>query len=104
MAKQNLTTEIEFFDDIFEEFVCSEDVIQDNVIWKSNSIIKLMKALEEIENKCILEEGLKIILNLCKFSERGYLHDPYESESYSINDILESDKIILDSILRAEFI
>ena len=99
-----MTTEIEFFDEIFEEFVCLEDTIQDNAIWKSNSIIKLMKALEEIENKCILEEGLKIIINLCKFSERGYLHDPYESESYSINDILESDKDVLVLILKAEFI
>ena len=99
-----MTTEIEFFHDIFEEFVCSEDTIHDSEIWKSHSIIKLMKALEGIETKCILEEGLKIILNLCKFREGGYLHDPYKSESYSINDIMEPDKQILNSILRAEFI
>jgi len=99
-----LTTEIEFFNEIFEEFVCSEDIVQDNEIWKSNSIIKLMRASDGIENKCILQEGLKIIINLCKFRERGYLHDPYKSESYSINDLIEPDKLILDSILRAEFI
>ena len=102
--KLNLTTEIEFFNEIFEEFICSEDNIQDNEIWKSNSIIKLMRASNGIENKCVLEDGLKIILNLCKFRERGHLHDPYKSESYSINVIMEPDKIILDSILRAEFI
>ncbi len=73
-------------------------------IWKSNSIIKLMRALDGIENKCILEEGLNIILNLCNFSERGYLHDPYKSESYSSNDIVESDKVNMNSILKAEFI
>ena len=99
-----MTTEIEFFNEIFEEFICSEDNIQDNEIWKSNSIIKLMRASNGIENKCVLEDGLKIILNLCKFRERGHLHDPYKSESYSINVIMEPDKIILDSILRAEFI
>jgi len=97
-------TEIDFFDEIFEEFVCTEDEIQDNAIWKSNSIIKLMKALEEFENKSILEEGLKIILSLCKFREDGYLHDPYQSESYLINDVMESDKAILESILKSEFI
>jgi len=102
--KLNLTIEIEFFNEIFEEFICSEDDIQDNEIWKSNSIIKLMKASNGIENKCVLEDGLKIILNLCKFRECGHLHDPYKSESYSINAIMEPDKIILDSILRAEFI
>jgi len=99
-----LTAEIEFFNEIFEEFVCSEDNVQDNAIWKSNSIIKLMSVLDGIENKCILEEGLNIILNLCNFSERGYLHDPYKSESYSSNDIVESDKINMNSILKAEFI
>jgi hypothetical protein len=99
-----LTTEIEFFNDIFEEFICSEDNIQDNEIWKSNSIIKLMRASIGIENNHILEEGLKIILNLCKFRECGYLQDSYKSESYSVNSLMEPDKIILESILRAEFI
>ena len=98
-----MTTEIEFFHDIFEEFVCSEDTITDNEIWKSYSIIKLMKALDGIESKCILEDGLNVILNLCKFRERGSLYDPYKSESYSIKDVGEPDKIILNSILMAEF-
>ena len=99
-----MTTEIEFFNDIFEEFVCSEEDVQDNELWKSNSIIKLMKASDEIKNKRILEEGLKIILNLCKHRESGYLHDSYQSESYSFNDIIEPDKTLLNSVLRAEFI
>jgi len=99
-----LTAEIEFFNEIFEEFICSEDNIQDNEIWKSNSIIKLMKASNGAENKCVLEDGLKIILNLCKFRENGYLQDSYKSESYSVNDLMEPDKILLESILRAEFI
>ncbi len=102
--KLNLTTEIEFFNDNFEEFICSENNIQDNEIWKSNSIIKLMRASTGIENKRILEEGLKIILNLCKFREIGYLQDSYNSESYSVNSLMEPDKIVLESILRAEFI
>ncbi|MBY8984778.1 MAG: hypothetical protein KGD65_06915 [Candidatus Lokiarchaeota archaeon] len=99
-----MTTEIEFFNDIFEEFVCSEDSIHDNEIWKSNSIIKLIKASDETKNKDILEEGLRIILNLCKNRERGYLQDSYQSESYSVNDLMEQDKTLLNSILKAEFI
>ncbi|MHA2182367.1 MAG: hypothetical protein ACXAAH_13190 [Promethearchaeota archaeon] len=99
-----MTTEIEFFNEIFEDFVCSENIIQDQEIWKSNSIIKLMRGVNGIENTCILEEGLKIILDLCKFRERGYLHDPYKSESYSFNESMEPEKNLLVSILRAEFI
>ncbi len=100
----NLTTEIKLFNEIFEEFICLGDNIQDNEIWKSNSIIKLMRASTGTENTRILEEGLKIILNLCKFRECGYLQDYYQSESYLMNDLMEIDKIVLESILRAEFI
>ncbi len=99
-----MTTEIKLFNEIFEEFICLEDNIQDNEIWKSNSIIKLMRASTGIENKRILEDGLKIILNLCKFRECGYLQDSYKSKSYLVNDLMETDKILLESILRAEFI
>ena len=99
-----MTAEIEFFNEIFEEFVCSEENVKDNEIWKSNSIIKLMRASDGNENKCILEDGLKIILNLCKFRERGYLPDSYKSESYPVNELMEQDKDVLYSILKAEFI
>ena len=99
-----MTTEIEFFNDIFEQFVCSEDSIHENEIWKSNSIIKLIKASDETKNKDILEEGLRIILNLCKNRESGYLYDSYQSESCSVNDLMEQDKMFLNSILKAEFI
>ncbi len=99
-----MTAEIEFFNEIFEEFVCSEEDVQDNEIWKSTSIIKLMKASIGEENKSVLEDGLKIILNLCKFRDCGYLQDSYKSESYSVDELIESDKNKLDSILKAEFI
>lgn len=98
-----LTTEIEFFNEIFEDFVCSEEDFNDNEIWKSNSIIKLMRSLDGSKNNSILEEGLKIILTLCKFRDLGSLHDPYKSGSIPIHDITEHDKIILNSILIAEF-
>jgi hypothetical protein len=98
-----LITEIEFFNEIFEDFVCSEENFNDNEIWKSNSIIKLMRSLDGIKDSSILEEGLKIILTLCKFRDLGCLHDPYKSESIPIQDIMEHDRIILNSILIAEF-
>jgi hypothetical protein len=99
-----LISEIKFFHEIFEDFVCLEETLDDNEIWKSNSIIKLMNASDEFEDKHLIAEGLKMILNLCKFRECGALIDFYESESYSISDLNEPDKFLLDSILRAEFI
>ena len=98
-----MITETEFFHDIFEDFVCLEENLHDNEIWKSNSIIKLIKASDEIENKQIIAEGLKMILCLCNFRECGHLIDYYESESHSINDLTKSDRFLMESILKAEF-
>ena len=77
-----MITETEFFHDIFEEFVYLEENLHDNEIWKSNLIIKLIKASDEIESKQIITEGLKMILSLCNFRECGALIDFFESESW----------------------
>ncbi|MBY8991370.1 MAG: hypothetical protein KGD58_11500 [Candidatus Lokiarchaeota archaeon] len=98
-----MISEIEFFHDIFDEFVCLEETLQDNEIWKSSSIIKLMNVSHEFEDKQMLAEGLKMILNLCKFRECGELIDFYDSESYHVNDLTGPDKGLVDSILKAEF-
>lgn len=98
-----MISEVKFFHEIFKEFVCLEETLHDNEIWKSNSIIKLLKASHEIEDKHIITEGLKMILNLCKFRETGELFDFYESESYPIDELNKQDKFLVDSILRAEF-
>lgn len=98
-----MISETEFFHEIFEDFVFLEETLHDNEIWKSNSIIKLMNVSQEIEDKQIIAEGLKTILNLCKFRECGELIDLYESESYSINSLTKPDKYLVKSILKAEF-
>lgn len=57
----------------------------------------------EVEDTKIIEEGLKIILNLSKFQQIGSLIDYYESESYSLNELVESERKELKLILKAEF-
>jgi len=99
-----MSSEIEFFDDIFENFVDLEETFDDHDLWKSNSILKLMKVSDTIKNEHFIADGLKIILNLYKFKECGSLNDSYESESYPIDDLVEPDKELLVSILKAETI
>jgi len=94
---------VEFFHEIFEDFVSLEETFHDNEIWRSSSIIKLMNASRELENKEVVVEGLKMILNLCKFRECGALIDFYESGSYDIAELNAPDKVLVDSILKAEF-
>jgi hypothetical protein len=98
-----LISEVEFFTEIFEDFLTLDNNVYENELWRSNSIIKLMNALNEVTCKEIIEEGLKIIINLSKFKECGALWDTYEFNSYPINELMESEKTLLESILKAEF-
>ena len=95
-----MMTDIEFYSDIFEDFIDLGESLHDHEIWRSNSIIKLMK---ELDNREIIEDGLKVILKLCTFKKNGYLFDSFELESYSSNTLLRPDKILLESILKEEF-
>jgi len=98
-----LISEVEFFTEIFEDFLCLDNRLYENDLWKYHAIIKLMQASDAFIDRQFVEEGLKIIINLCKFKECGDLLDSYESESYPINDLAESEKTLLGSILKAEF-
>ena len=98
-----MIAEVEFFTEIFEEFLGMDNQVYENELWKSHSIIKLMHASNEFNDKKIVEEGLKIIINLCRFNECGELLDSYEAESHGINELQESEKTLLGSILKAEF-
>ena len=96
--------EVEFFTEIFEEFLGMGNHSYENELWKSNSIIKLMQTSDALIDREIVEEGLKIIINLCRFKECGALLDFYDIESYDVNELHETEKSILGSILKAEFI
>ncbi|UCC18242.1 MAG: hypothetical protein JSV62_08990 [Promethearchaeota archaeon] len=99
-----MISEVEFFMDIFEDFLCLDSNFYENELWTANSIIKLMHTFNGFEDKNIIEEGLKIIVNLSRFKECGALLDYYEKESLSINDLAVTEKTLLGSILKAEFI
>ncbi|UCD02042.1 MAG: hypothetical protein JSV23_03195 [Promethearchaeota archaeon] len=98
-----MISEVKFFTEIFEDFLSLDNNFYENELWKSHSIIKLMQVSDELEDKKILEEGLKIIINLCRFKECGDLLDSYEIESHSLGELAESEKTLLGSILKAEF-
>lgn len=97
-------SEVEFFNEIFEDFLCRDNRRYENELWKSHSIIKLMRNSSEFEDKIFVAEGLKIIINLCRFKECGDLLDSYEIESFPINQLIESEKNLLNLILEQEFI
>ncbi|MFX1596938.1 MAG: hypothetical protein ACFFBK_12845, partial [Promethearchaeota archaeon] len=87
-------SEVEFFHEIFEDFLHLDNKFYEDELWKYNSIIKLMQASDDHENKSLIEEGLNIIINLCQFKECGSLMDNYDVESYSIDELAESEKTL----------
>ncbi|HEC37906.1 hypothetical protein LCGC14_0574360 [marine sediment metagenome] len=95
-----MITDVEFFYEIFEDFIDIGENPHDNEIWRSNSIIKLMK---EMDKKEFIEEGLNAILKLCTIKKDCCLFDLLGSESYSPNTLLGPDRILLKSILKEEF-
>ena len=99
-----MISEVEFFTEIFEDFLGLDGNFYENDLWRSHSIIKLMHASDMLTDKKLIEEGLKIIINLYNFKECGALYDFYEIDSHCINDLAESEKTLLGSILKAEFI
>ena len=99
-----MISEVEFFHEIFEDFLSLDNHILENELWKSHSIIKLMLNSNEFEDKNTVELALKIIISLCSFKECGDLLDTYEHESYPVNQLVESEKTLLNSILQVEFI
>ncbi len=98
-----MITEIEFFTEILEDFVCIGKIVKENELWRSNSIIKLMQISHEMENQEIVEDGLKIILNLSELKKCGELLDSYEKDSFPITELIEPEKKLLLSILKLEF-
>ena len=62
-----------------------------------------MEASDDFEDINLVEEGLKIIINLSRFKECGALSDFYEIGSQNISDLTEPEKNLLGSILKAEF-
>ncbi|MHA1913368.1 MAG: hypothetical protein ACW986_12920 [Promethearchaeota archaeon] len=98
-----MTVKTEILREIFENFICLEENFIENEMWKSQAIIKLMDASNVIHDKQLFEAGLMEILSLCRFKDGGHLTDSYESESCSINNLSESDKNMVNSILKEEF-
>ena len=98
-----MISELEFYEDIFDDLICMMNIFQENETWKANSIIKLMNASKDIENKKMIEEGLKIILTINNSIKCGDLSDSYETESYPINESFEFERQYLGSVLKAEF-
>ena len=83
------------------------DIVQDDTIspenkeiWKNQSIIELMKLLEQTQNRAFITNSLILILSLFE----DIPPDIYNNRGHNINYISEKDKKSLILNLKNEFL
>ncbi|MHA1658978.1 MAG: hypothetical protein ACTSUT_07630 [Promethearchaeota archaeon] len=91
---------MEFYSNIFDDFLETNNDTKEKESWKCKSIIELMKISKGRVNNIFCENGLRIIMDLSNY----YYIFPHECESKSCVKLSKKEKLILISILKKEFI
>jgi len=93
-------SEFEYYSSIIE-FFQNQNVNKETIeIWKSKSLIKLMKVLERSNKKEFVKNAIVVILSL--FEEHP--PDIYTSRGTNVNSLDNGEKGSYISILKTEFI
>ncbi|MFX1268668.1 MAG: hypothetical protein ACFFAK_11970 [Promethearchaeota archaeon] len=85
---------------LYDDFIKTNNINNEKILWKMNSIIKLMKLTEGNEKGEFCESGLRMIMTLFN----SYQFDSYDIESEDFDSSSIQQKKILVPILREEFI
>ncbi|MFX0025189.1 MAG: hypothetical protein ACFE8M_02150 [Candidatus Hermodarchaeota archaeon] len=95
-----MVSEYDFYMNLYDSFIKTNNVENDKIIWKMNSIIKLMKLTEGSDEGEFCETGLRMIMSLF----RSYQFDSCDIKSKDFDNSLIQQKEIVIPILREEFI
>jgi hypothetical protein len=94
-----MISEYDFYMNLYDEFIETRDQENEKILWKTNSIIKLMKFTEGNEEGEFCENALRMIMVLFKH----FSFSPYELSSYNFDNKSNQDKDIITPILKQEF-
>lgn len=95
-----MITEYDFYMNLYDGFIKTNNFKNEKILWKMNSIIKLMKLTEGSEKGEFCESGLRMIMTLFK----SYKFDSCDIESKDFDHSSIQQKEIVIPILREEFI
>ncbi len=95
-----MINETEYYSDLMKEFSYIRNDVYQRELWRDEKIIELMKISEKIHYHKFIQNSLIFIMSL--FNDNFI--DSYECESKVIDDLVESDRQILLSTLKAEII
>ena len=91
--------DIDFYLSLFDEFLKTNNHENKKVLWKLNSIVKLMEHAGQKDN-LFCENGLRMIMTLFN----SFQFDSCDIESYSFENSSFQQKQIILPILKKEFI
>jgi hypothetical protein len=95
-----MINEYDFYMNLYDAFIKTNNIENDKILWKLNSIIKLMNLTEGSEEGEICESGLRLIMALFK----SYQFDSCDIKSkYFDNSSIQQKELVIP-ILRKEFI
>jgi len=92
-----MTTENQFYISLFDEYMNNSTDPEKKIMWKLNSIIKLMNMTENYESD-FCENALRMIMVL--FNEGEF--ESWELDNGKPMDIPENDKTLFNQILFDE--
>lgn len=95
-----MTSEYDFYINLYDNFIKTNNIENDKILWKLNSIIKLMKLTEGTEEEEFCESGLRMIMSFFK----SYQFDSCDVQSKYFDNSSTQQKEIILPILREEFI
>ncbi len=95
-----MISEYDFYMNLYDDFIKTNNFKNDKILWKMNSIIKLMQLTEGSEEGEFCESGLRMIMVLFN----SYQFDSCDIKSKDFDNSSIHQKEIVVQILREEFI
>jgi len=95
-----MINEIDYYYNIFDNFVEFKNDSNKRELWKDHSIIELMNILDEDESELFVQNALIVLIALFE----DYLHDSFfNRHSENIKNINKNDRKIVMELLKKEF-
>lgn len=100
IIRNNDDLELNCYLEIIEYFKDNQINQDEKEIWKNHSFIELMKFLDRTSNRELVSNAIILILSLCEDKPL----DIYSERGMDIDQIADSDKILLIEKLKNEFL
>lgn len=94
-----MMAECDFYMNIYDDFIKTQNNENDKILWKTQKILKLMKLTKANDPNGFIENGLRMIMLLYK----NFQMNSYDLCSFDLSETTPNEKEELQHILKTEF-